>query len=199
MMRERLRMENDHWTLGTWINEPVTWSVGGDVLTVTTDAETDFWRHTAYGFVRHSGHVLASDFPEHSSLEITVSAEYTEPFDQAGIMVWADERNWVKCGLEYAAGELGFEVVVTRDLSDWSTIPVPEWAGESVVIRVSRTADSLTIRAKTATTPWRLVRLAPLDSTLNWKAGPHAATPTRQGLEVAFSARKFGPPDESVH
>lgn len=192
-------MVGNSWSLGTWVNEPQVWSIEGEVLNLTTDAETDFWRHTAYDFVHDSGHALVSDFPEDSSLEITVAAEYTESFDQAGIMVWANERNWVKCGLEYADGVLGLGAVVTRDLSDWSTAPVPEWVGESVVMRVSRTADSLTVRAKTAATPWRLVRLAPLDSTLKWKAGPHAATPTRQGLEVAFSSRKLGPADESLH
>lgn len=44
---------------GRWLNEP-TEANGSDIeLSVTTDANTDFWRETHYGFVRDSGHFYA--------------------------------------------------------------------------------------------------------------------------------------------
>jgi len=182
-----------------WINPPTQWSVDDNELRVETDPNTDFWRHTAYGFVHHSGHALVKEFVPDSSVEITIAADYSHQFDQAGIMVWADETNWVKCGLEYADGVLGVGAVVTREYSDWSTAPVPEWLGHAVTMRVSRTTESLTIRAKTAHTPWRLVRVAPLDASREWNAGPYAASPTRAGLTVTFSDTTWGPADADLH
>ena len=38
-----------------WINEPATWSEEDGELRVVTDAQTDFWRETWYGFERFSG------------------------------------------------------------------------------------------------------------------------------------------------
>jgi len=40
-----------------WFNEPKQW--GAD--TITTDADTDFWRTTHYGYDRDSGHILGVD------------------------------------------------------------------------------------------------------------------------------------------
>ena len=44
----------------SWLNEPADWSHTGDILTVRAEPETDFWRTTHYGFVRDSGHFLAT-------------------------------------------------------------------------------------------------------------------------------------------
>jgi len=40
-----------------WLNEPASWQRTGDVLTVSVDPSTDFWRETGYGYIRDSGHV----------------------------------------------------------------------------------------------------------------------------------------------
>ena len=39
-----------------WINRPAVVEQQADLLVVTTDANTDFWLKTYYGFSRHSGH-----------------------------------------------------------------------------------------------------------------------------------------------
>ncbi len=39
-----------------WYNEPPKWSINGDSVTVQTGPKTDFWRLTAGGYVRDSGH-----------------------------------------------------------------------------------------------------------------------------------------------
>ena len=42
----------------SWINPPSQWSLNGNRLRVTTDAATDFWRETHYGFTRDNGHLF---------------------------------------------------------------------------------------------------------------------------------------------
>lgn len=44
-------------------------------------------------------------------------------YDQAGLMVRLDAENWMKCGTEFFAGRRHASVVLTRDFSDWSTMP----------------------------------------------------------------------------
>jgi len=40
-----------------WLNEPASWQRTGDVLRVSVDPGTDFWRTTGYGYVHDNGHV----------------------------------------------------------------------------------------------------------------------------------------------
>ena len=76
-----------------WLNEPASWQRTGDVLTVSVDPGTDFWRETGYGYIRDSGHVygevLAGDLDVSVRLRCTLEAQY----DQAGVMLRADERD----------------------------------------------------------------------------------------------------------
>jgi regulation of enolase protein 1 (concanavalin A-like superfamily) len=187
------------WGEGRWLNEPDVWRVSEQGLHIVTEEGSGFWRETSYGFTRDSGHALLFDFPDDSSVECTFHADFSQEFDQAGVMVWGNDANWIKAGVEYADGVWGMGAVVTRDLSDWSTGPHPDWAGQPVTLRVSRSHGAVTIRARSATGSWELVRLAPLDPTVTWQVGPYAASPSRKGLNVTFTHCVFGLADASLH
>ena len=123
-----------------------------------------------------------------------VRRRLAEQFDQAGVLVRADERHWVKAGVEVSDGAPQLGAVATRGVSDWSVAPVPDWAGCVVTVRASREGDALTVRARAAG-PWQLVRVAPLDPSLTWLAGPYACAPTRgrpRGALHALRARPGG-------
>ena len=183
---------------GTWLNEPEEVVLVGSTLKVTAKANSDFWRTTSYGFIHDSGHALLNEFPQDSAVELTWLLNYREQFDQAGLLVWANEENWTKAGVEFADGAPQLGAVVTRGVSDWSVAPVPEWMDRQVQLRVSRSGDALTIRAR-CQGEWKLVRLAPIDPSLNWKVGLHLASPSRAGLTVEFLELKTGVADESLH
>jgi len=89
--------------------------------------------------------------------------------------------------------------VVTHGMSDWSTAPVPDWAGSLVTMRVSRSGDALTIRARRDEEPWHLVRLAPLSPDAQASAGPSVCAPSREGLTVCFTRFAIGPADAALH
>lgn len=157
------------------------------------------WRHTSYGFVHDSGHALLAPLPDGQAMECDVEARYEKQFDQAGLIVFSSPTHWIKCGIEFADGSAQLGAVVTNEVSDWSAAPVPQWSQGITRFRVSRTADALTIRAKRPGESWQLVRLAPIESTLQWWAGPYAASPTRAGLEVSFSQWRRGAADSALH
>ncbi|MEU4717247.1 DUF1349 domain-containing protein [Micromonospora purpureochromogenes] len=188
------------WTDGRWLREPVRVerTDGGDLL-VEPGAESDFWRHTSYGFVHDDGPALLAPLPGGSAVEVSFRLDYGEQFDQAGVLVRVDERNWVKAGVEVSDGEPQLGAVVTREVSDWSVAPVPEWAGREVTVRVSRDGDALTVRARVDDEPWRLVRLAPLAPGAAASAGPFCCSPTRSGLTVRFTGWRQGPADRELH
>jgi hypothetical protein len=186
------------WADGTWLNPPPEAALGTD-LVVTAAGSSDFWRTTSYGFVHDDGHGLLRPFAKGTAVEVTFRLDYDQQFDQAGVLVRADERHWVKAGVEVVDGAPQLGAVVTHETSDWSARPVPEWAGADVTVRVSRAGDALTVRARRAGEDWQFVRLAPWPPGLDAWAGPFCCAPTRAGLRVRFAVWRVGPADARLH
>jgi len=186
------------WEQGVWLNPPANSVQENSHLKVTTIHESDFWRNTSYGFVHDSGHALLRDFPVNSSMEVTFVLDYSGQFDQAGIIVHSDSQHWIKAGVESADGLPQVGAVVTSINSDWSLAPVPTWMGKQVTVRASRTTDALTIRARCGEED-QLIRLAPIDASLSWSAGPHCASPVSQSLDVTFTLWAQGEADSALH
>jgi regulation of enolase protein 1 (concanavalin A-like superfamily) len=187
------------WTSASWLNAPVRVREDGTTLEVTAAEGSDFWRTTSYGFQRHSGHALLVDLPVGAGIEVSFVLDYTEQYDQAGLMVLADEHTWTKAGVEVAEGAPQLGAVVTRAFSDWSLAPVPDWFGREVTLRGARLGDALLIRARARPEPWRLVRVAPLDPEARVSAGLYCCAPTRPGLAVTFTRLALGPGDDSLY
>ncbi len=184
---------------GTWTHEPQAAGFDGDVFRVTAVEGSDAWRTTSYGFVHDSEHALLRPTDGPFSVEVSFVLDYAEQFDQAGVFLRVDERTWVKAGVEYSDGTPQLGAVVTRDVSDWSVAPVPEWAGRVVTVRASRDGDAVTVRAWADGEEPRLVRVAYLDPEAVVSAGLLCAGPTRAGLTVSFTGFRVGAQDEALH
>ena len=191
-------MKEISWSQGAWLNQPLNVVEENSHLKVTTVHESDFWRNTSYGFIHDSGHALLKDFPANSSMEVTFILDYSGQFDQAGIIVHSDSQHWIKAGVESADGFPQVGAVVTSVNSDWSLAPVVHWFGKEVTVRASRTTDALTIRARCGDDD-QLIRLAPIDPTLRWSAGPHCASPVSTSLDVTFTHWAHGNADLALH
>lgn len=185
---------------GRWHNEPRLWSVGpaGD-LSVVTDARTDFWRETHYGFTRDSGHFLGFTAPGAFTAQLRIRARYEALYDQAGLMVRLDAGRWVKAGIELSDGRAMLSSVLTDGRSDWAAGPYEKdardfWMRATVadgVLRLQVSADGQT---------WPLVRLAPFPVASSYQVGPTACTPERSGLAIRFSdLRITGPLGKDLH
>jgi uncharacterized protein len=193
-----MTMTDVPWESGEWSTHPASARVDGADLLVAPRGGSDLWRVTSYGFVHDDGPGLLVDLPDGAAVEVSFLADFAEQFDQAGVLVRADATHWVKAGVELADGALQVGAVVTREVSDWSAAPFPDWHGREVTVRASRHGDALTVRAR-AGGDWQLVRLAPLDPALAWRAGPFCCSPTHDALEVRFTGFATGPADISLH
>lgn len=192
-------METLAWSAGTWTHEPVRVDTDDDALIVEPAHGSDLWRVTSYGFIHDDAPGLLTEFPDDGAMEVSFVLGGGEQFDQAGVLLLADAEHWTKAGVEVADGHLGVGAVVTAGVSDWSVGRVDGWRDREITVRVSRSGDALTVRARCADEGWRLVRVAPIDPALPWRAGPFCAAPTRAGLTVRFTAWRRGPADAALH
>jgi uncharacterized protein len=186
------------WDQGLWINPPVQSVEDSNHLLVTAAHESDFWRNTSYGFIHDSGHALVKDFSDGTAMEISFILNYTGQFDQAGVIVYSDSEHWIKAGVESADGFPQVGAVVTAINSDWSLAPVPHWMGKEVTVRASREGNALTIRARCEGED-QLIRVAPIDPSRPWRAGPHCASPVSTSLDVRFTGWAQGAADVTLH
>jgi len=165
-----------------WFNEPAQWTGN----TVTTDHDTDFWRTTHYGYVRDTGHILGVDKAGDFELTVTFAGNYREQYDQAGIAIRLDEKNWIKSGIELVDGGQQISAVVTREVSDWSVVELAEPAA-SVTIKAERTGDTVTISyGLNGGPPATMLRLAYFPPELSVLAGVMCASPIGKGFTTRF-------------
>lgn len=191
-------MKKIAWSQGTWTRQPASVSELDGLLKFESIEASDWWRITSYGFIHNDGHALITDFPNESAMEVSFILDYTEQFDQCGIFLTADDENWIKAGVEFCDGYPQVGAVVTRTTSDWSSARIAQWVGKEVTVRASRSGDAITIRAGIGG-DLQLVRVAPLTSTLTWKAGPMACAPTRAGLVTTITGWSIGDKDQELH
>lgn len=187
------------WGGGRWTTQPAQVDVDGDDLLVTALEGSDAWRVTSYGFIHDNEHALLAPLPPDTAVEVEFDVTMDEQFDQAGLFLRASTTYWAKAGIEFADGTVNLGAVVTADKSDWSSAPMPHWAGRRATVRASRSGDAVTVRAGVDDEPPRLVRLFPLDPTIALEAGPYLCAPTRAGLTVRFRRWELTDPDSSLH
>ena len=110
-----------------WLNEPKKWSGDSSAITVHTDGKTDFWSKTFYGVERDNGHFYYRSLSggQNFTATVDVKGNYQALYDQSGLMIRIDDKNWIKFGAAYVDGNQFASVVVTvNGWSDWSFFPL---------------------------------------------------------------------------
>jgi uncharacterized protein len=174
-----------------WRNEPPAWREDGATLRLTTAPDTDFWRTTHYGFVRDTGHFHHERVDGDFTARVRIEGAYRDQYDQAGLMVRLDETTWLKCGIEFVDGRQWASAVITRELSDWSVVPLDP-TPPALWIEVKRTAEAVQV-SYGEREPDRLLRLGALTKQPALDVGVMAASPDGGGFDVAlhdFSVRQ---------
>lgn len=186
------------FSTGKWLNAPSEWTLSENELCATTDHKTDFWRETHYGFYRDNGHFFGCEAPLEFTAILRFEGEYKNLYDQAGLMLRVDDRNWLKFGIEHSDGVTNFSTVVTREKSDWSVIPQPLVAG-SQTIRLTRRNGAIITHFLAASGNWQLMRVADFPN-CPAQIGPMTCSPERAGLKISFHSLTLSPPiDNALH
>lgn len=169
----------------TWFNEPPEWKAQNNSLLVKTGDKTDFWRKTFYGFVRDDGHFLYKKVTGDFTIKVTFAGDYQELYDQAGLMLRVDEKNWVKTGIEFTDNELHLSAVFTREFSDWSVMNLAHFTGD-LTLRLTRHGSAIRIQYLAKNNRWRLIRLGYLEMPDECQVGVMCCSPQREGFTVEF-------------
>ncbi|MGL5228395.1 MAG: DUF1349 domain-containing protein, partial [Bacteroidales bacterium] len=80
-----------------WFNEPQEW----EILNPTTfimhaPAKTDYWRITHYGFTVDDAPFYYTTYGGEFETKVKITGDYKTTFDQMGLMLRIDHKNWIK-------------------------------------------------------------------------------------------------------
>ena len=177
-----------------WTNPPLSETMTDGVLTVETGDQTDFWRETFYGFVHDNGHFGFTEVSGDFSAEVSFAGDYTELYDQAGMMIRLDAQTWLKAGIEYTDGQQHLSVVVTRGVSDWSVLPLTAPPSE-IKLRLTRLGNAVLIQVSLdGGDTYTMLRLAALTDAAQLQVGVMCASPKRSGFQATFRDLRIGEP-----
>lgn len=182
-----------------WHCEPARWQVdeGSPCLRVHTDAGTDFWQRTHYGFEVDNGHFLYLDATADFVLTTKVTSRPRHQYDQAGLMVRLSPACWLKTSVEFepdGPNRLG-AVVTNGQYSDWSTQPLAKEVN-TVWFRIRAEGNDFIVDASLDGLNWEQIRMARLlerASASSVACGLYACSPKAAGYEADFSFLKFQP------
>ena len=100
-------------------------------------------------------------------------------------MLRADERTWLKTGVEFFEGRARLSTVLTLGRSSWMVTDLPAGTDE-IVLRVSRRGDAVEVRYVIEDGPAELAALVFMPPGREVLAGVMAAAPEGPGFRVTF-------------
>ena len=173
-----------------WIREADRSEVTDDRITIYTQAKTDLWQRTYYGFQNDNAPVLQMKTSEkYFSFVVKTEFDSKARFDQCGIVVYLDSENWMKASIEYENEQyqrLG-SVVTNRGYSDWATTDI-DASVKSMWYRLSRRESDYCIECSTDGTTFQQMRICHL-----WKGdgeisfGIYACSPEEGSFQAEFT------------
>lgn len=114
---------NLNLTTGAWLNQPQQFQLTEASLSLTTQAHTDLWQRSYYGFRNDNAPALLFDLHNNFTLSVKTDFNYQARFDQCGLLIYLNSENWFKASIEYETAELSRlgSVVTNNGYSDWAT------------------------------------------------------------------------------
>ena len=168
-----------------WFNEPEQWEIKNNTLTLSVTPQSDYWRISHYGFTVDDAPFYYTTYGGEFEAKVKISGDYKARFDQAGLMIRIDQKNYIKTGIEYVDGKYNLSTVVTHEKSDWSVVtlekPVPY-----IWIKAIRKLDAVEIFYWFDDKSYVMMRNAWLNDNTPVMIGLMAACPDGKGFKATF-------------
>jgi len=168
-----------------WFNQPKIWSFEENRLSLFVTPKTDFWRITHYGFIVDDGPFYYETLGGEFEVKVKITGDYKSRYDQMGLMIRIDEKNWIKTGIEFVNEKLHISAVVTHDKSDWSVIEIST-NPKSLWLKAIRKLDSVEIFYSYDSITYTMMRLAYFPENKPVMVGMTAASPDGNGFTALF-------------
>ena len=168
-----------------WFNEPAKWEIKNKSLMMNVTPKSDYWRISHYGFTVDDAPFYYANYGGEFEAKVKITGAYKTRFDQMGLMIRTDERNYIKTGVEFVDGKFNISTVVTHEKSDWSVTTL-EKTPLFIWIKVIRRLDAVEIFYSYDDKTYILTRNAPLEDNKPVMVGLMAASPDGNGFEAKF-------------
>lgn len=173
-----------------WIREPENFKIAEDKIEIITQAGTDLWQRTYYGFQNDNAPVLQMKTEEQFfSFVVKTHFESKRRFDQCGIVLYLNSENWLKASVEYENDEyqrLG-SVVTNHGYSDWATTDISASMKE-MWYRLSRRGSDYCIECSTDGIHFRQMRICHLwEGAEEISFGIYACSPENSSFKATFT------------
>lgn len=169
-----------------WFNEPSSWEIKTPTTFVMqVPAKTDYWRITHYGFTVDDAPFYYATYGGEFEVKVKITGNYKTTFDQMGLMIRTDHKNWIKTGVEFVDGKQNVSTVVTHNTSDWSVIELDK-APKSLWIKAVRRLDALEVFYSYDDKEYKMIRTCYLEDNSPVQVGIIGASPDGEGFEAIF-------------
>ncbi|UPZ14133.1 DUF1349 domain-containing protein [Flavobacterium humidisoli] len=168
-----------------WFNEPEKWEIKNNALIMNVTANSDYWRISHYGFTVDDAPFYYANYGGEFEAKVKLTGNYIARFDQMGLMIRIDEKNYIKTGVEFVDGKFNVSTVVTHDKSDWSVTTL-EKVPPFIWIKAVRRLDAVEIFYSLDDKNYIMTRNAPLQDNTPVMVGLMAASPDGKGFEAKF-------------
>ncbi|MCM0666760.1 DUF1349 domain-containing protein [Flavobacterium tyrosinilyticum] len=168
-----------------WFNEPEKWEIKNNALIMNVTANSDYWRISHYGFTVDDAPFYYANYGGEFEAKVKLTGNYIARFDQMGLMIRIDEKNYIKTGVEFVDGKFNISTVVTHEKSDWSVTTL-EKVPPFIWIKAVRRLDAVEIFYSFDDKNYIMTRNAPLQDNTPVMVGLMAASPDGKGFEAKF-------------
>ena len=173
-----------------WFNEPESWSIKNNQLSMQVTPQSDYWRISYYGFTVDDAPFLYTTRGGEFEVKVKILGDYKVRFDQAGLMLRTDKENYIKAGIEFVDGKYNISCVVTHHTSDWSVITLDK-AIDHIWIKAVRRLDAVEIFYSFDDKNYTMMRNCHLADNTPVMVGMMAACPDGKGFEARFEGFKI--------
>ena len=173
-----------------WFNEPESWSIKNNQLTMQVTPQSDYWRISHYGFTVDDAPFLYTTRGGEFEVKVKIAGDYKVRFDQAGLMLRTDKENYIKAGIEFVDGKYNISCVVTHHTSDWSVITLDK-SIDYIWIKAVRRLDAVEIFYSFDDKNYTMMRNCHLADNTPVMVGMMAACPDGKGFEARFEGFKI--------
>lgn len=175
-----------------WFNEPDKWEIKNQTFSMYAPAKTDYWRISHYGFTVDDAPFYYGLYGGEFEVKVKIRGEYRTTFDQMGLMIRIDHKNWIKAGVEFVDGKQNVSTVVTHNTSDWSVVEL-EKAPREIWMKAVRRRDALEVYYSFDDRNYKMIRTCWLEDNCPVMVGMMAASPDGEGFKAVFENFKVTP------
>ena len=168
-----------------WFNEPAKWEIKNNAFIMQVTPKSDYWRISHYGFTVDDAPFYYANYGGEFEAKVKITGGYKSRFDQMGLMIRTDEKNYIKTGVEFVDGKFNISTVVTHEKSDWSVTTLDK-VPPFVWIKVVRRLDAVEVFYSYDDKTYIMTRNAPLEDNKPVMVGLMAASPDGNGFEAKF-------------